>query len=401
MKITVASSGLGHVSRGIEAWAADLGHALHERGVAVSLCKGAGPARAEYEYVLPCWRRTDRRTLSLLRWLPRRVGWRVGLGSPYAIEQTTFALRLLAYLRREAVDVLHVQDPLIASLAQKARRCGLIGTRTILAHGTEEPLSFQRNITYLQHLTPWHLEQARAHGVWMRTWTAIPNFIDTDTFSPGRAEALRCELGIPADALIVLTAAAIKRNHKRIDYLLNEFTSLPAQAASSRPVFLVIAGGKEPETDGLVSMGKELLGGRVRFLIDYPRARMPELYRLADVFVLSSLSEMMPIALVEATASGLPCLVHGHPVLEWIVGNGGRAVDMGASGCLAAALGEILGNSESRRGLGMEARSHCLSHFARDSVVEQILDYYRFVLRDGTAPAATPESVREACEPCA
>ena len=35
-------------------------------------------------------------------------------------------------------------------------------TRTILAHGTEEPLSFQRKITYLQHLAPWHLEEARA-----------------------------------------------------------------------------------------------------------------------------------------------------------------------------------------------------------------------------------------------
>jgi len=40
MRITIASSGLGHVARGIEAWAADLGRALAQRDLDVSLCKG-------------------------------------------------------------------------------------------------------------------------------------------------------------------------------------------------------------------------------------------------------------------------------------------------------------------------------------------------------------------------
>jgi glycosyltransferase involved in cell wall biosynthesis len=51
---------------------------------------------------------------------------------------------------------------------------------------------------------------------------------------------------------------------------------------------------------------------------------MPDLYRCMDVFVLTSLFEMMPIALLEALASGLPCLVNRHPVLEWMVGTGGE-----------------------------------------------------------------------------
>ncbi len=397
MKIAVASSGLGHVSRGIESWAADLGKALRDRRVDVTLYKGAGSAAEDYERVVPCWRRTDSRTRSLLHWLPRRLGWRIGLGSPYAVEQTTFALRLLAHLRREAVDVLHVQDPVVAALAEKARRFGLLATRTILAHGTEEPPSFQGRFTYLQHLAPWHLETARAHGVWKRTWTAIPNFIDTDTFAPGRAETLRAALSIPADALVVLTAAAVKRHHKRIDHLLREF----ARLSRSSPAYLVVAGGRETDTDDLVRMGRELLGGRVRFLVDFPRARMPELYRLADVFVLCSLAEMMPIALVEATGSGLPCLVHTHPVMEWMVGEGGEAVDMSVPGALAAALGRMLADGELRQRLGAAVRSHCVENFSRDKVVRRILDYYRFVLGDGPAPEHLPGRVREACQPCA
>jgi hypothetical protein len=40
VRIAIASSGLGHVARGIESWAADLGKALAERGERIALFKG-------------------------------------------------------------------------------------------------------------------------------------------------------------------------------------------------------------------------------------------------------------------------------------------------------------------------------------------------------------------------
>src|SRR4051812_41980750 len=332
MKIVVASSGLGHVARGVEAWAADLGRALLARGMDVTVCKGGGRAEAAHEHVIDCWQRGADRTGHLLRWLPRRVSWRLGLGSGYGVEQTTFALRLVDYLRREQVDLLHVQDPQVALIVQRAQRLGLVPTRTILAHGTEEPPVFLRKITYLQHLAPWHLEEARAAGAWRETWRAIPNFIDTNLFHPGRADALRAELGIPSDALVLLSVAAIKRSHKRIDYLLEEFSRL------RQPAWLIVAGGWEPGTNALVEEGQRLLGDRVRFLVRFPRQRIPELYRAADAFTLCSLKEMMPIALLEATASGLPCIVNRHPVLEWIAGRGGEAINMTQPGALASAV---------------------------------------------------------------
>ncbi len=384
MKICIASSGLGHIARGIEAWADDLGKALAARGESAILCKGAGQATADFERVVPCWPREDRKTRALLKILPRAIGWRIGLGSGYGVEQTTFARNLIKLLKAESIDVLHVQDPHVALLVQQAHERGRLETRTVLAHGTEEPLAFQTRITYLQHLAPWHLEEARSAGFFKDTWTALPNFIDTDRFRPGNCEALRKELGIPQDGLIVLAAAAIKRRHKRVDYLVKEFRTL-LDRYCDLPAWLVIAGGWEPQTDGVIAEAEQLLGDRVRFLVRFPRPRMANLYRTADVFTLGSLKEMMPIALLEATASGLPCIVNQHPVMQWMIGPGGITADLDHENRWADTMALLLKNQQRREELGQLARAHCLQNFSRDRVIDRILQYYDFVLKHDNA----------------
>src|SRR5207253_448207 len=123
------------------------------------------------------------------------------------------------------------------------------------------------------------LEQARRQGAWKSTWTAIPNFIDTETFRPGHSEELRKELNVPPEATVVLTAAAIKRHHKRIDYLLEEFARF-IRKRPDLPAWLVVAGAREKDTEELIGQGRHLLGDRVRFVVDHPLAQMPALYRL-------------------------------------------------------------------------------------------------------------------------
>lgn len=378
LTIAVASSGLGHVARGIEAWANDLAEALDARGHQVLLFKGAGQAERSYERVVPCWQRESSRTRTFLKLFPRRLVWRLGMGSSYGIEQTSFALNLIRHLRRSRADILHVQDPVVALLVQRARRMRLLRTKAILAHGTEEPPEFQKKITYLQHLAPWHLEHARQAGAWKPTWTAIPNFIDTDRYSPGHSDALRAELGIPLDARVILIAAAIKREHKRVDHVIREVAKLRAERPEL-PIWLIVAGGWETETDAVMDEGNRLLGDRVRFLVRFPRSRMAELYRAADAFTLGSLKEMMPIALLEATATGLPCVVNRHPVMEWMVGPGGIAIDMSQDGQLKSTLSNLIQDNEIRGQYGRAARGYCLRNFATGPVLDEILRYYALV----------------------
>jgi 1,2-diacylglycerol 3-alpha-glucosyltransferase len=382
--IAVASSGLGHVARGIEAWAHDLGEALHQRGHRVLVCQGGGTPRAPHHRLIRCHQRESSAAARWPRLLPRSLAWRMGMGSGYAIEQTTFAWNLLHLLRREGVDILHVQDPQVALLLQRARSLGLVRTKTILAHGTEESLAFQRRITYLQHLAPWHLEEAQTAGLDRSTWTVIPNFVDTKHFQPGNSP-LRQELAIPPNAFVVLTVAAIKRHHKRIDYLLAEMRRLRAEHPHL-PVWLVIAGGWESETNELVDEGERLLGDRVRFLVRFPRERIADLYRAADVFVLTSLKEMMPIALLEAMASGLPCLVHRHPVMTWMTGGGGVATDMSAEGALARQLTDLINSDPHLKAVGEAARQRCVETFGVDAVVREIEQYYQQVLQPSRLP---------------
>jgi len=112
---------------------------------------------------------------------------------------------------------------------------------------------------------------------------------------------------------------------------------------------------------------------------------MPELYRIADTFALCSLFEMMPISLIEATASGLPCAVNRHPIFEWMTGSGGVRIDMAAPGELAKTLAVLLDDAELREQLGAAAREHCSANFSRDAVVDQMLGYYRQVMGDRCA----------------
>src|SRR5262249_39789493 len=146
----------------------------------------------------------------------------------------------------------------------------------------------------------------------------VPNSINLDIFSASDRAVARQRINLPADALIVLCAAAIGRYHKRIDYLIREFAAFVEGYAGA--AFLVIAGGRQPDTDALIALGRELLGERVLFLVDLPRNQMPQLYSAVDLFVLPSLFETFGIVLLEAMATGLPIICNDTPTFRYVVG---------------------------------------------------------------------------------
>jgi glycosyltransferase involved in cell wall biosynthesis len=384
LRVAVASSGLGHVRRGIEAWAQDLAGALKRRNVPVGLFGGA-PGEGGIISV-GCLQRANaaaQRTAALFRELG---GWRYGLGSVYEVEQLSFAFRLWPHVRR-GYDILHVQDPLLARIMERLRRMKLSDAHVILANGTAERPDQLSTLSVVQELSPqgaekWPPDRGGGPTVFM-----VPNFVDLGTFAPGDRRAARRRFNLPEDAFIVFCSAAIRRYHKRIDYLIEEFAGFAA--GYDGPAMLVVAGGREADTDELVALGRERLGERVRFLVSAPRADMPALYRAADVFTLSSLFEAGSVALMEAMASGLPIVCNDTPNFRFAAGPKSLFADLTQPGTLAAAFAEMT-RPERRLELGAAARAYAEATFSESVVMSQILGMYDRVVAGSRVGAPSP-----------
>ncbi len=393
MRIAIASSGLGHVARGVETWALDTAQALSEAGENVTLF-AAGDVGKKYDcVVVPCLRRFDRMALMLAKLTPGFM-WRWGLKTNYGWEQLLFWLRLFPKLKKGKYDILHVQDPMLAYWCRKFRKLGLIKTKEILAHGTEEPAEWLAQFEYVQHLAPEHyrksevggrksvcpsqLKERRGKVGGRRYWTMMPNFVDTDIFCPRNIKKsdLRSELNIAEDVLVIGTAATVKRPHKRIDYLIREFSVFVGDA--DKDIVLLIAGAKVPHSDELVALAEKLAPGRIKFCFNVPREKMPDMYRTFDVFVLASVFEMMPIAVLEALSSGLPVICNDTPVLSWMIGDGGKCINMAEDGQLAEYLYNI--DKDWIKSHGKMAREHAVKMFSKEVVVKQYVEYYKEIL---------------------
>src|SRR5579871_2147732 len=106
LKIAVASSGLGHIRRGVETWAEQLGCALRKAGYNAYVFQGAGASHSTWRCTLPCLRRFSPTAQRIANVLQRCGGWRIGLGSGYEVEQSTFTASLWSRVRRD-FDILH------------------------------------------------------------------------------------------------------------------------------------------------------------------------------------------------------------------------------------------------------------------------------------------------------
>lgn len=378
VRVAVACSGLGHVQRGIEAWARDLDLALSRQRASVEVSLFAG-APLERALALSCWHRTGRVAKSAIRILAPLGGWRFGMGSTYEAEQTSFALSLLRHIRRD-VDILHVQDAGIARFFAKARRLGLSRPRVLFANGTGDGPAVLGRFDYLQHLTP-DASQAWAgrKPAHQRSYM-IPNFVNPAQFTSGNRRSARKRLGLPDDVTVVLCCAAIRKTHKRIDYLLQEFAG--ARQATTENLILVIAGGEEAETPELIVMARDLLGDSVRILVNVPRPEMSDLYAASDIFVLPSLFELFGIVLIEAMASGLPVLCHDAPNFHYVAGDGAIYRDFSKPGGLRGGILAML-QPERRQVLAQRAQQHVRQTFDEEVVIPQIIQMYQDIATEG------------------
>jgi glycosyltransferase involved in cell wall biosynthesis len=211
-------------------------------------------------------------------------------------------------------------------------------------------------------------------GVPRQKLVRIPNGVDTARFRPGRDPCWRLAHGIPAQAMLFGTVAVL-RAEKNLDLLLRAF----ARAALPE-AWLVIVGDGNCRAD-LVRLSRELgIASRVRFAGDV-QDPVP-CYASFDAFVLSSSTEQMPNALLEAMAVGLPALCTDVGDCREMLGLDGRQVVPPADEVsYAAALRELAGCTGLRQALGRANRQRCLAQYSLERMVERYAQVYQAAVR--------------------
>jgi glycosyltransferase involved in cell wall biosynthesis len=126
----------------------------------------------------------------------------------------------------------------------------------------------------------------------------------------------------------------------------------------------VLVVGEGPERDRLEDIARRRGLRCVRFL--GARPDIPQLLAASDLFVLPSLWEGLPMALLEGMAAGLPVIATDVAGSRQVVVNGesGLLVPPGDPTALASAMTGLLADDAERTRLGRAARQRVESEFS-------------------------------------
>jgi glycosyltransferase involved in cell wall biosynthesis len=299
-------------------------------------------------------------------------------------------LELVRLLRRERPDILHASSSKAGVLGRLAAAIAGVPIRIFTVHGwaftAHSGLAARlyrladRLVRPLTTVTVCVAEHERATGLAARTCSeartvVIPNAIDARTvpLTPGRRQTPQFvavgRLKAPKDFVTLVRAVA----------------ELPQESCE----LLIV--GEGPDRPGLEAEIDRLgLDGRVRLAGE--RDDVPDLLAGADVFVLASASEGMPISVLEAMAAGLPVVASRVGGVPEVVADGetGLLVPPGSPQELAEALRRLLADPELRQRLGDAGRIRVRERFDLAPFRRAHVELYSRELASRRLPAPRP-----------
>jgi len=114
------------------------------------------------------------------------------------------------------------------------------------------------------------------------------------------------------------------------------------------------------------------------------RGDMPEFYGSIDVMVSASRQEGLPMALLEAMASGLPVVATAVGQVPTVIDTDsvGRIVAPGDASALAGAIKELLRDNDLRQRIGIAGRDRIAAEFSADRMTTEYLRVYKQALQE-------------------
>jgi glycosyltransferase involved in cell wall biosynthesis len=284
-------------------------------------------------------------------------------------------------LRKERIRALHVHHHGAMILCGiPARLAGI--TRVVMTeHGLQALLEradarrltvrycrFASDITLVE---PGQLEYFHKElGFPLKKLHCIPNGVRLPIKTSALVERKRREFGLGPDMFAFFYVGRLNEV-KDLGTLLDAFAALAADGPFDRRLFLV---GDGPERAMLESKRQALgLTERVTFL--GARSDVSEVLMAADAFVMSSKSEGLPMALLEAMAAGVPCVATAVGGIPDLFGDD-RGLSVPAQDALALAnsMTAIARSPELRQRLVSNATANLVRNYALDAIVNRYLE---------------------------
>ena len=195
--------------------------------------------------------------------------------------------------------------------------------------------------------------------------------IDLDKFQkkePTRQE-IRNKLGIPDGKIILMSVGELTKRK-------NHMVVVEALAWLKEYDILYVICGDGPLKARLRAKAEEL-GVRDRLKLLGFRKDIAELHKAADIFVFPSLQEGLPVALMEAMASGLPIVASKIRGNEDLISNnqGGYLINPKDSEQIAKAIEKMIQNPEKRE--KMEKRNlEIITKYGQETVLQKMDEFF-------------------------
>lgn len=213
----------------------------------------------------------------------------------------------------------------------------------------QRDLAYRRSRMDIVTACTWMTEMARASPLLNRFQIHhIPDGTDTSVFRPvGQREARR-EIGLPSDSAVILFFAFRDAPRKGLEYFLEAMHRVRSDSEA-----VVLAVGDKGVLGGLPS---PFAIKEMGFVNDDRLLNI--CYCAADIFVLPTLADNLPLSLIEAMAAGVPAVAFDVGGVADLVRTGetGYLARYKDAGALATGINALLSDKAATQAMGAAAR---------------------------------------------
>jgi glycosyltransferase involved in cell wall biosynthesis len=293
--------------------------------------------------------------------------------------------RLAALIRATGADLVHSHEFSMAVYGSAAT--AVTGVRHIMTMHGPNPritaalrrrvalkLAFRKGGTPVAVSRATKVELERVLGLPSGVMRVVHNGVPLRTGSP---DAVRREFGIQAQELVLLAVGNLEpwKGHLILLRALHRLT----EGGMARPWRLLIAGGRGGSDAGAMQQFVTEHDMQARVHILAHRADVPDLQAASDVFVMPSLWEGLPLAMLEAMVASRAIIASDTSGIPEAVTDGieGLLVPPGDEAALSQALARMLSDDALRSALGHAAGERA----RRDFSLQCMTDRYELLYR--------------------